>query len=167
MKSAFAAIASTAAITTLSAYCQCVAEFSAVTGKISPPFVVTNGYVFQPLRTAVTNGGRAVYTFTAPSPGQYALQAVVEAANQNANSLFINIDSEPKSPGMKWEIPFSSGFTTNWVFADTTGAPKWFDLTNGAHQIIIRGSDPNVKLSHISIQTRPSPPTGLHIVNGP
>jgi hypothetical protein len=167
MKSVFAAIASTAAITALSAYCQCVAELSAVTGKISPPFVVTNGYIFQPLRTAVTNGGRAVYTFTTPSPGRYALQAVVEAANQNANSLFISIDSEPKNPGMKWEIPFSSGFTTNWVFADTTGTPKWFDLTNGTHQIIIRGSDPNVKLSHISIQTRPSPPTGLHIVNGP
>src|SRR5258708_16572964 len=103
MKGIFPTIASAAFLTAWPAYCECVDEFSAVAGKISVPFVLTNGCVFQPLRTGITNGGRAVFTFTAPSPGQYAVQAVAEAPNQTANSLFINIDSEPKDPEMKWE----------------------------------------------------------------
>jgi len=146
--------------------CQNAAEFSASAGIISPPFILTNGCVFQEATTAITDAGRAVYTFTAPA-GSYRIQALVDAPRQAANFLFVNIDSEPAAPGTKWEVPASSGFAKNWV-GNGGGRPRLFQLTNGVHQLIIRGGAPNVKLAHVWISEvkAPMPPTNLHVVNG-
>ncbi len=146
---------------------QLIAELRAGDGTISSPFILTNGFVFQPLQTTVTNGGRAVYSFTVPSTGQYAISAVVEAPTQHVASVCINVDAEPNSPETRWEIPARSCIATNWVSAPGTVGPKWFSLASGEHQLIIRGTEPNVKLSRICIASPPKPPTGLHVVNGP
>jgi hypothetical protein len=140
--------------------------FRAGTGTISSPFVLTNDYVFQPIQTGVTNGGRAVYSFSLTNSGQFVILAVAEAPSQDANSLFVNIDSEPKDPEMIWEIPVASGFKTNLV-STSLGKPRYFDLSSGSHEIIIRGREPNVKLLHLQILARLSPVTGLRVVSSP
>jgi len=145
---------------------QTAAELAAGTGTISSPFVLTNAYVFQPITTGVANGGRAVYSFCVTNSGQYVILAVVEAPSQNARSLFVNIDSEPKDPEMIWEIPIATGFKTNLV-STSLGKPRYFDLTSGQHQIIVRGREANVKLSQLRILPRLSPPTGLRVIASP
>ena len=94
----------------------------------------------------------------------------MKAPGTNSNVLFIDIDSDPTETGMKWEIPVRPDFCTNWVLANSAGLPKWFDLTPGTHEIIIRGCDPNVQLAGLSVWSRPTarpaPPTGLRIVTG-
>ena len=148
-----------------SANAQYIAEFKATDARLSSPFTVTNGYISQIGHTGVTNGGRAVFSFTAPSNGEYAILAVVEASSQDARSIFVGIDSEPNEPGSKWEIPVKPGFATNLV-TSAAGTPRYFNLSKGSHQLIIRGEGPNVKLSRISIALRPSPPSNLHISTG-
>lgn len=142
------------------------AELAAGTGMISSPFVFTNGYVVQPISTGLANGGRAVFSFSVTNPGQYVILAVAEAPGQDANSLFVNIDSEPKDPEMIWEIPIATGFKTNLV-STSLGKPRYFDLTSGQHQIIVRGREANVKLSQLRILPRLSPPTGLRVIASP
>ena len=145
---------------------QCVAEFNGGGGLISPPFVLTNGYIFQPASTDGTNGGRAVYSFTVPAEGQYAIQAFAEVLTKEAGSLLVDIDSEPKDPDMIWELAPTTGFATNWVSIGKDKTPKYFHLTQGHHQIIIRGRSSNVKLAHIRVLARPKPPAGLRMVIG-
>jgi len=161
-----AIIALVTLVNSWSIFGQCVAEFAAVAGTFSPPFVATNGYVTQTIQTGVTNGGKAVYSFSITNAGQYAILAVVEAPNQNANSVFVNVDAEPKDPEMKWEIPVSTGFSTNGV-CTSSGQRRYFDLTKGTHQIIVRGSEANVKLLHLRVMARPAAPTGLRVVSSP
>ena len=43
------------------------------------PFVLTNGYICQPMDTAAINGVRAAYTFTITNSGSYVIQALVNA----------------------------------------------------------------------------------------
>jgi hypothetical protein len=166
-KALFTAITFTAFITSWLSSAQGVAEFNAGAGIISPPFVLTNGYIFQPIGTDGTNGGCAVYSFTVAEQGQYAIQACVEAPTNEANSILINIDSEPKDPGMAWKVPVAAGFTTNFITATEGGHQRCFQLTSGHHQIIIRGRSPNVKLAHLGVFALPNPPKNLHIVIGP
>lgn len=142
---------------------QFIAEFHAAEARIAVPFVLTNGCLCQAMQTGVTNGGRAAFSFSAPVTGQYAIVAVVEAPDRDSHVLFVNFDSEPKEAESKWEIPVKRGFATNLVSL-AAGGPRYFDLEKGLHQLIIRGGDPNVKLSRVSIAIRPSPPTNLHIV---
>jgi hypothetical protein len=160
----FVAIA--ALITDWSARGQSPAEFAAESGVISSPFVLTNGCIFQPIPTGVTNAGRAVYSFSLTNSGQFMLLAVAQAPNADANSLFVNIDSEPKDPEMIWDIPVAAGFTTNLV-STNSGSPRYFDLTNGNHQIIIRGREANVKLLHLRLMARLQPAGDLRVVGSP
>ena len=148
-----------------SANAQFIAEFKAADARLFSPFTLTNGYISQISLTGVTNGGRAVFSFTAPSVGEYAIIAVVEASNQDAHSMLVSIESEPNEPGSKWEIPVKPGLATNLV-TSAVGTPRYFNLTKGSHQLIFRGSTPNVKLSRVSIALRPSPPSNLHISSG-
>ncbi len=147
---------------------ECVADFSASAGIVSSPFVLTNGYVFQPIQTSATNGGRAVYSFALAQPGQFVIQAAVDAPSSGANSMLVNIDSEPTTPEMAWRIPVTRGFT-NLTVTTTAGSPRLFTLGAGSHRVIIRGTESNVQFSHVYIHSavRPAPPTGLRIVAGP
>jgi hypothetical protein len=89
--------------------------FAADSGAISAPFVATNGTVFQPITTGVTNGGRAAYAFNLVNAGDYLVSALVSAPSLSQNSFYVNIDAEPTNPLMSWDIPVSTGLTSRTV----------------------------------------------------
>jgi hypothetical protein len=147
----------------------------AESGVVSAPFSITNGYVHQPLRTSVTNGGCAIYTFAITNAGDYAIQALVKASSLTENSFYLNIDAEPQDPDMIWDIrPPTVGFQSRLVSWRGDGTaennqvvPTYFSLTPGVHQLIIRGREANTQLDRLLFVKRPAPPTGLRIVAVP
>jgi hypothetical protein len=146
-------------------------RLEAESGVISAPFVVANRCLCQPNNSTVTNGGRAAFTFTVPTAGEYAISALVNAPPGSSNAFYVNIDAEPKDPSMVWAIPASSGFTNRIVTWAATagsgvsaGSARSFTLTPGTHQLIVRGTTANTQLRSVSIFERPAPPTGLHVV---
>jgi hypothetical protein len=141
--------------------------FASTSGTISSPFTAANGFVSQTIASGVTNGGRAAYTFTVNSTGDYLISAIVNAPNTSANSFYVNVDAEPVDPTMSWDIPVTSGAasrTVAWRGNGTPDAdqfvPKVFNLAQGTHQLIIRGEEANTQLGSITISpavTLPSP----------
>jgi hypothetical protein len=138
--------------------------FAADSGAISAPFVATNGTVFQPITTGVTNGGRAAYAFNIVNAGDYLVSALVSAPSLSQNSFYVNIDAEPTNPLMSWDIPVSTGLTSRTVSwrgngngdpASAQYSPKVFTLSAGAHQLIIRGQEAATILGAISIAATP------------
>ena len=146
--------------------------FQASAGTITAPFVVTNGAIYQSVSSGVTDGGRAAYTFTLTNSGSYVIQALVSASDLTGNSFYVNIDAEPQDPAMTWDInPMTSGFEqrlVSWRGNGTAEAdqfvPQVFRLTAGAHQLIVRGREPNTLLQSLSILQLPTPPANLRVV---
>ncbi len=129
----------------------------ATSGTISG-FVVTNGIIYQTTDTGVTNGGRAAYSFTVSSTGDYLVSGQVCATNDSANSFYVNIDAEPTDPTMIWDIPLAPGFTNQTVSWRGNGSstnsqfvPKVFNLAQGSHQLILRGREAYTQLASLSI----------------
>ena len=126
---------------------------------MSAPFTITSNYISQAVQTtAVTNGGRASYSFTITNAGNYVIQALVNAPDDAANSFYINIDAEPQDPTMIWDIPLTAGFEQrvvswrgNGTDANNQFVPKIFTLTQGSHQLIIRGRGANVQLETLAV----------------
>lgn len=146
--------------------------FAAAAGVITAPFTVTSGYLSQPSATSVTGGGSAVYPFTVTTDGAYVIQAVVNAANTNQNSFFVNVDSQPSDPIMIWDIPVTSGFEPRLISwrgngNDTSNqfVPAVFRLTKGTHQLVIRGREANTLLQSLSILQTPPPPVALRVAS--
>jgi hypothetical protein len=143
-------------------------------GLITPPFIVTNGYVFQAVGTNLAARGRAVYDITVSQPGSYVILATISSP-EHASSLAVNIGAEPTAPTMIWDIPASQGFTNRTVTwrgdgATTNTLPrrKVFNLSPGPHQIIFRGGDPvGARLDRFSVARIPAPPGNLRIVTPP
>jgi len=140
---------------------------------ISGPFVITNGYVYQAVRTAVTKGGRACYSFALTNAGSYVIQAKAKAPGTGSGSFYINMDAEPQAE-MIWDIPASSGFErrlVSWRGNGTPASPQFarqvFNLAVGPHRLIIRGREPNTQLKELSVLQLPSPPTNLRIIANP
>ena len=79
--------------------------FTTDSGNISAPFVATNGTIYQPVLTGVTNGGQAVYSFNLAKAGNYLVSALVLAPSDGRNSFYVNIDAQPTDPLMIWDIP--------------------------------------------------------------
>ena len=136
--------------------------FEAESGDVAAPFVTTNGYIWQPTQTGVANGGRAAYDFTITNAGDYVVAAVVAAPAYGERTLYANIDAEPQEPGMIWWIPFTTGFEQRVVSWQGNAscllpwyAPKIFNLSDGRHQLIIRGRDANTKVDQISLVAMP------------
>jgi hypothetical protein len=157
-----------------SALAQNQIEFEATSGVITGPFITTNGCLFQPIQTDVTQGGCASYSFTITNPGNFVVVVRVDAPNSSANSLYVNIDAAPQDPTMIWDIPRTTGFTNQVVSWRGTGTPerrllarKAFSLSSGDHQLIIRGRDAGTKLAHISVCRIPASPMNLRIVAVP
>ena len=131
-------------------------------GEITYPFEIIDGYVSQSVYsdTDITSGGKAIYCFTIESPGEYIVKALVDAVNDGANSLFINIDAEPTDPDMVWDIPLTSGFevrVARWRGANGTVDyseydPKIFTLTAGEHELILRGREANTKIDRLWLE---------------
>jgi hypothetical protein len=145
--------------------------FAAQSGLITNPFVLgTNGtsiYVYQPIQTVgISGNGVAVYNFMVTNAGNYEVQALVNAPNSGANSLYVNIDAMPQDPNMTWDILTTSGFEERLVSWRGSGSdtanqfvPWIFNLTVGSHQIIFCGREANTQLSGFSIlQAPPTPP---------
>lgn len=145
-------------------------SFDSTAGVIDPPFTVNNDNTIS--QTAQTTdpaqGGRAVYNFAVPSTGDYVVAANVSASNEGTNSLFINIDGEPAAPTMIWDITVTTGLeqrTAGWRGTGSDAVdefePKIFTLTQGVHQLIIRGREANTAVGHITVMKLPAPPTNL------
>src|SRR5207253_3555384 len=101
----------------------------------------SGGYISQPQETSVTAGGRAVYSFSIATAGTYGVSASVNAPNEGANSVFVNMDGEPTDPYMIWDIPITSGFQDrrlswrgNGSFTTAEFPVMNFRLTAGPHQ---------------------------------
>jgi hypothetical protein len=148
--------------------------FDAISGTITAPFVVgSSNVISQPFETNnPAQGGSAVYNFQVTTAGDYAVQAIVNAPSQASNSFFVNIDSQPQDPFMVWHIPVTSGLETRTVSWQGNGTwdnpqivPAVFTLTQGTHQLIVRGREANTQFQRFSILRLPSPPFGLRVTN--
>ena len=132
--------------------------FEASAGVITAPFSINGATLSQTVGTGLTTGGRAVYAFNIVTPGNYTVSANADAPSGSQNSFFVNIDAEPTDPAMIWHIPTTTGLqsrTVSWQGNGTVDssqfAPKIFTLAAGAHQLVIRGREANVKLGTITI----------------
>ena len=151
-------------------------SFPSTAGAITAPFAVTpNNTISQTTETDdPTQGGRASYYFTVPSAGNYIVSANVYAPSDGANSIFVNIDGEPTSPNMIWDMPIYAGYTNevvSWRGSGTTPiSPQIWSLTAGIHQLIIRGREASVEFGQVTIAlynqstTKPAPPTNPRII---
>jgi hypothetical protein len=106
-----------------------------------------------------------VYNFNIPKTGNYLVSAMVKAPNDGQNSFYVNIDAEPTDPLMTWDIPVCSVLTNCTVSWRGSGSsdpataqykPKVFYLPAGAHQLVIRGREPNTTLGTITIALSPT-----------
>ena len=120
-------------------------------------------YIYQPTSVSTpSQGGKAVYNFTLASPGTYVVRIVVNAPNVDANSLYVNVDSEPSDPTMISDITQLTGTTTfeartlswrgNGTFDNNQYVPEVFSLSAGTHQLIVRGREAKVLLDRISVE---------------
>jgi hypothetical protein len=136
---------------------------AADSGSISLPFVTLNGSILQSILSTLLGGGRAVYNFNITKPGDYIVSGLVNAPSSSENSFYLNIDAEPTDPLMLWNLVVSSGFTNQAVswggVSDTV--PHVFNLSAGAHQLIVRGREPNAQLGTITIIPAPLQATAL------
>ncbi len=145
-------------------------SFAADSVELTSPFGATDGYVSQPSGTSLEGGGSAVYKFTVPDHGEYAVVFEVDAAHTGSNSLYLNVDADPQDPVMVWDIPVTTGFqarVASWRGGGTFDAnqfvPKYFLLSPGQHDLIVRGREGNTKFKTITILKRPDPPNDLVI----
>lgn len=137
---------------------QPIATFPVSAGVVSAPLVLTNGYISQPEQTDVAGGGKAIYNFTITNAGNYVIQAVVNAPGEDANSFYVNVDTQPEDPVMIWDIEPTNGFEERTVSWRGNGdassdefAPKRYNLSAGAHKLIIVGREP-AQLKSVSIR---------------
>jgi hypothetical protein len=158
----------------LTAFPQGNVTVEAEAGLITPPFIATNGCILQAVGTNLAASGRATYAITIAQPGDYVIQATVSSP-ERASSIAINIDAEPASPTMIWDIPASQEFTNRTVTWRGDGAAtnlvprrQVFNLTPGPHQLIIRGGDAaGARIDRLSIARIPAPPGNLRVVATP
>jgi len=116
--------------------------------EVSAPLVLKNGYLSQPDKTELPEGGKAIYNFTITNAGNYVIRALVNASGEDSNSLYVNIDAQPEDPAMIWDIDVTNGFeerTVSWRGKGTAEkdeiVPKRFTLSAGAHKLIIVGRE--------------------------
>jgi hypothetical protein len=139
--------------------------FPASAAVLTAPLVLTNGYFFLAGDQAeLTNGGKAVFNFTVTNAGSYVIEALVSAPDESSNSFFLNIDAQPEDPDMIWDVELTTGFqkrVADWRgngsdSASDQFAPKRFNLTAGAHQIVIVGREPGTLLKSLTLRPAPA-----------
>jgi Bacterial Ig domain len=138
--------------------------FAADSGTLTAPFVTTNGTIYQPVSSGVTDGGEAAYSFGITNAGNYLVSAMVLAPNEGQNSFYVNIDAEPTDPLMIWDLPTGptlTDCTVTWrgnggpSAATAQYSPKVFSLSAGTHKLIIRGRESYTTLGTITIAATP------------
>jgi hypothetical protein len=134
------------------------ATIPASAAKLTAPLALKDGVISQPAQTELAEGGKAVFDFTVEKPGTYVIHAVVDGSAEDSNSFYLNIDAPPEDPVMIWDIDVTSGFEERVVSWRGSGdaendefKPKKFQLTAGAHKLIIVGREP-AKLKSVSIR---------------
>ncbi|RYD84930.1 MAG: hypothetical protein EOP84_04085, partial [Verrucomicrobiaceae bacterium] len=144
----------------------------AESGTLSGPFTSSNGTISQDVETTdVASSGRAAYKINVAEAGEYSVVLSVAAPNEASNSLFLNIDAEPQDPTMIWDIPVTTttpqSRTGAWRGTGTPEkneyAPKYFTLTAGTHEVIIRGREAGVRIDKVSLVKRPTAPQQLQV----
>jgi hypothetical protein len=138
-------------------------SFPASAAVLTAPLVLTNDAIsLIGDQAEVTNGGKAVFTFTITTAGNYVIETLVNAPADNSNSFFANIDDLPEDPDMIWDIDVTMGFEKrllswrgNGDSATDQFTPKRFTLTAGAHKLILVGREPDALLKSLAI--RPAP----------
>lgn len=137
---------------------QSALTFEAENGAITSPFATAGAYIQQVVGSGLSDGGRAQYSFTITNSGDYTLNVLLNAPNDAANSIYLNIDAEPTDPQGIWDIPITNGFENRaaaWRGSGTYDAnqfiPKQWTLGTGPHTLIIRGREANVQIDRISV----------------
>lgn len=133
--------------------------FEAEAGAVTAPFEVVEGAIVHGVESDdPLGGGRASYRFVVAEPGHYVVSARLDAPDEGANSVFINIDGEPASPATIWDIPPTRGFEeriASWRGGGTFDAnefvPAVFDLAAGEHELIVRGRERGLRIDRITI----------------
>jgi hypothetical protein len=117
--------------------------------KLTAPLVLKDGAINHLQLTDLADGGKAIFDFTVPKDGTYVIHAVVNAAGEEENSFFLNIDAAPQDPLMIWDIDVTTGFQERVVSWRGNGdgsndefTPKKFTLTAGAHELYLVGREP-------------------------
>jgi hypothetical protein len=151
-----------------------VTNIQASMAAISSPFTLSNGVLSQAVETGVANGGVARFNFTVPTTGSYVINMMVNAADTNANSIYVNVETMPIDPTMIWDIPVTSGFQNqmvSWRGNGTADAdqfvPQSFALTAGQHTLIVVGRESGVGIQSVQVQSASAlvfPPINLHIL---
>lgn len=158
---AFAQDAKTNAVVELASPIQ---SFTATNAVLTAPLVLTNDYIcLSGEQAEVTNGGKAVFSFTVTNAGSYVIETLASAPDESANSFYLNFDAMPQDPDMIWDLDVTSRFEKRMVGWRGNGdssadefTSKHFKLTAGAHTLIIIGREPGTLLKSLSI--RPAPP---------
>jgi hypothetical protein len=147
--------------------------FQAPSGTLTAPMTATGTYISQSVTsTTISATGEALYNFNITNAGNYVIQATVNAPNDSANSMYVNIDAQPVDPTMTWDIfPYTTNFQNRLVSWRGTGTdtnnqftPKIFSLALGAHQIVFAGREANVQLQSFSLLELPATPQNLRVL---
>ena len=152
-------------------------SWAATAGTVTLPFLADE-YIYQTTQTLdPTLGGKATYLFSVETLGEYIITMSVNAPDGGSNSIFINIDNEPDT-GMIWDIPVTQGFqdrTVSWRGNGTPDVaqfePKVFTLSDGQHELVIRGREAGTEISNMTLvlavvvppTDTPMPPTDTPI----
>ncbi|MEO6568821.1 MAG: hypothetical protein ABIO94_08660 [Opitutaceae bacterium] len=125
---------------------------------VKAPFVLKDGVLSQPATTGLSDGGKAVITFSVPKAGDYVILGIASAADEESNSFFFNIDAEPEDPLGIWDLEVTNGFeerVVGWRGSGDAAAPEFlpkiFKLTAGEHKINLVGREP-AQLKSLTIQ---------------
>jgi hypothetical protein len=145
----------------------------AATSGVITNFTVGANFISQGSTVTDPNaGGSAVYTFAITNAGYYLIQAVINAPDASANSVYVNIDAQPQEPTMVWDVvTMTSGFEPRIVSWRGTGTPdnnqyvpKFFNLTQGTHQLVVRGREANTQIQSFKILQTPAPPPNFRVL---
>lgn len=136
-------------------------------GIIIPPFYLDPAQALLQDADSVfpTDGGSVNYPLNVTATGNYTIQGLVDFPSLGANSFFLNIDAQPDSTQQFTSafITFDSLFewrpVTNSPF--TSGFPRVFSLTSGAHTLVLRGREAGARVKAFTITALaiPSTPT--------
>ena len=126
---------------------------------ITAPFAIRGDFIVQTTSTLdVSDGGRVSYPFNIEQSGDYLVSALVLSPDVNSNSLFLNIDCDPVSPDMIWDINYARAFvwqTASWRGGGTPKAPQYspkvFHMEAGPHTLIVVGRESNLEIDKIRL----------------
>jgi hypothetical protein len=124
---------------------------------ITSPFVYSGGYISQSVQTTDPNaGGRAAFSVNLTATATWLVSGVINAPDDSANSLFLNVDAEPQDPLMIWDVIPTTGFEERpGSWRGEGGGPKIFNLAAGTHTVVVRGREANAQLQSINIRPYP------------